>query len=559
MHSEVSLLGRAYAQASQEMPHRSLNSCARPSFQAMQINYTSPSDAMSNHYRLLMVEDSANDAELLLHALRDAPFTFSATRVETEADYLEKLSLEVPDVVLCDFHLPRFSADRALQVLNERHLDIPFIVVSHHIGEDAAVLAIQNGASDYLLKNRLGRLPNAIEAGIERRIARQQKALVEGALRTSESMKRGILNSLHTRIAVVDGNGVIVAINKAWEALGDTRGSVYKAAAMVGTNYVDLLKGAVNRGDKLAERELKNMLSIVDRESAFVSMEYELAGPGGTRWFAARAMALEDGTDGAVISHEDITDRMLAHHALADANKRLQAMSKRVLGIQEEERRRISGELHDDIGQSLSALKIGLHRLMQRTTERTNDDNKELLTECLGIADSTLDKLRNLSHELRPPQLDQLGLEDALGWLIERQRTTTGLSIDFQCRGLDMRLPTELESVCYRIAQEALNNATRHAKAKKISIRLTVNDRLVNLEIRDDGVGFDMDAARMKAIKTGSLGLISMEERAQLVGGRLKVRTVPGEGTTVQAAFVLGSPVSPDTKRSSIDRELEAP
>ena len=488
------------------------------------------------NYRLLMVEDSADDAELLLYALRDAPFKFTSIRVETEEEYNAALAKEMPDVVLCDYNLPRFSSERALKILTERGLDVPFIVISHHIGEDAAVAAMQNGASDYLLKSRMGRLSTAIAASIERRVSRQQKARSEQALRMSEAMTRGILNSLTTRIAVLDGKGVIVATNKAWDNFGDSRVTLDKEPAIVGHSYFALLRSAAARGDEFAEHNLELVQSVINREAGFVSMEYELAVPGGTRWYVARAMPLENSIDGAVVSHEDVTDRMLAHRALADANKRLHAMSKRVLSIQEEERRSISRELHDDIGQSLTALKIGLHRLVQRIS----DHDRVLLTECLDTADNTLDKLRDLSHELRPPQLDQLGLEGALEWLVGRQRSTTGL--DFKCEfaGLNARLPAEIESVCYRITQEALSNATRHASAKQIRIRVELSDRLLTLAIRDDGVGFDMNTAQKKALKTGSLGLISMEERAQLAGGRLKMRTVPGGGTTVQATFALG-------------------
>ncbi|MBL0125130.1 MAG: response regulator [Betaproteobacteria bacterium] len=492
---------------------------------------------MSRRYRLLMVEDSADDAELLQYSLRDAPFDFTAIRVETEPDYDSALAEWLPDVVLCDYHLPRFSANRALQILNERHLDIPFIVVSHHIDEDEAVMAMQNGASDYLSKSRLGRLPKAIEAAIERRISRTERVRAENALRTSEAMKRGILNSLNTRIAVLDGHGVIVATNKTWESFGVGGDQSRHASATVGTNYFDLLREAADRGDGLAEQSEEALRGVIDREASFTSMEYALDMDGGTRHFVARAFPLEDSTDGAVISHEDVTDRMLAHLALSAANTRLQAVSMRVLSIQEEERRRISRELHDDIGQSLTALKIGLHRLAQRA----NGEHTSLIAECLNTADTTLNSLRQLSRELRPPQLDQLGLADALEWLVDHQRSATGIDIQCQVAGLAERLPADLESVCYRIAQEALNNATRHAKATQIRFRLEMRDQLLKLVISDNGVGFDMATERRRAIRAGSLGLISMEERAQLAGGRFKVRTVPGEGTTIQVTFLLES------------------
>ncbi|MEQ1516862.1 MAG: histidine kinase [Usitatibacteraceae bacterium] len=503
-------------------------------------------DVVTSTYRLLLVEDSADDAELLLYSLREAPFEFTAARVDTEAEYLAELGADTPpDVVLCDYHLPRFSAEGALQILQTLQLDIPFIVVSHHIGEDAAVTAMQNGASDYLLKSRLGRLAKAIESAIDRRISRQQKTIAEKALLTSEAMKRGILNSLSTRIAVLDGKGVIVATNKSWENFDDLRGRMSSTPAVCGLNYLDLLREAALKGVPFAERSADAIESVIRRETKMASLEYEVSRPGGTRWFLARAMPLEDSTDGAVISHEDITDRMLAHHALGEANKRLQAMSKRVLSIQEDERRRISRELHDDIGQSLTALKIGLHRIAQRT----NGEHKELLTECLSIADTTLDKLRHLSTELRPPQLDQLGLTGALEWLVDQQRKTTGLDVECQFAGLSGRLPVELESACYRITQEALNNATRHAAAKHIQIRVEVREGQLMLVIRDDGAGFDLDAARNKALKSGSLGLISMEERAQLAGGRLTLRAFPGMGTTVQVIFALDAlgTIAPDS------------
>lgn len=473
---------------------------------------------MSSRYRLLMVEDSADDAELLQYSLRDAPFDFNATRVETEADYDSALAEGLPDVVLCDYHLPRFSANRALQILNERQLDIPFIVVSHHIDEDAAVMAMQSGASDYLSKSRLGRLPKAIEAAIERRISRTERDRAEIALRTSEAMKRGILNSLNTRIAVLDGQGVIVATNKTWETFGDGSDQLHTTAATVGTNYFELLRDRADRGDGLSEQSESALRAVIRRETAFNSMEYALVVQGGMRYFVARAFPLEDSTDGAVISHEDVTDRMLAHLALSAANSRLQAVSMRVLSIQEEERRRISRELHDDIGQSLTALKIGLHRLAQRA----NGEHTTLIAECLNTADTTLNSLRQLSRELRPPQLDQLGLADALEWLVDHQRSATGIDIQFQCVGLAERLPAELESVCYRVAQEALNNATRHAKATEIRFRLELRNQLLRLVISDNGVGFDMATERRRAIRAGSLGLISMEERAQLAGGPLQ-------------------------------------
>jgi signal transduction histidine kinase len=482
------------------------------------------------------VEDSSEDAELTRFSLRGAPFEFEMTRVETEGDYLAQLDAGLPDAVIADFNLPSFSGPRALRILEERGLEIPVLLVSHHIGEEGAIAAMQQGACDYLRKGNLDRLPKAIESAIDRCRARAERARALEALRESESLKRSILNSLDTRIALLDGGGMIIAVNKAWEEFSANRSRMGILDADVGANYLDVLQAAATEGNPFAEAGVRGIRAVIAGERKFISIEYQVNVGAGIRWFLARAMPLEGGKDGVVVSHEDITDRMLAHIALEDANKRLQVLSKRVLGVQEDERRAISRELHDDVGQTLFALTIGLHRL----EKDPGGGRAELVTECLGAAQAAIEKLRELALELRPPQLDQLGLEEALAWLAERQRAATGLDIRCQFAGLEnRRAPLALEGVCYRIAQEALSNATRHARAKNILINVALDDHLLEVTIRDDGAGFDESDARRRAPASGSMGLIGMEERAQLAGGRLRLRSVLGAGTVVSAVFPL--------------------
>ena len=160
---------------------------------------------MNLQYRVLHVEDSPDDAELVALALRKAPFGTEVVRVEREPDYLAQLDAGPPDVIICDYNLPQFSAERALEILAARGLDVPFIVVSHHIGESAAVVAMQQGASDYLAKRSLDRLPKAIASAIERRDARRDRAAALEALQRSELIRRSILDSLASRLALVDG------------------------------------------------------------------------------------------------------------------------------------------------------------------------------------------------------------------------------------------------------------------------------------------------------------------------------------------------------------------
>jgi two-component system sensor histidine kinase UhpB len=485
---------------------------------------------------ILHVEDSPDDAELVRLSLRRSEKPFDIRCVDSEPDYQAALDATVPDVILCDYDMPRFSAERALAILRERALDVPFIVVSNHIGQNAAVVAMQQGADDYLSKRDLGRLPKAITLAVERARFRAERARVQAALQESEAMKRGVLDSLDSCIAVLDAHGTILAVNRAWEEADDRRTSGH-THAVVGANYFAVLREAADKGNRFAQEGEAAIRSVLERRRLFATLDYQLGTGAATRWHLARIMPLEGSDHGAVVSHQDITERMMAHAALETAHRRLQVLSKRVLGIQEEERRSISRELHDDVGQNLAALKIGLHRLAQAP-----GGGNGLLADCIGTADITLEQLRNIAQELRPPQLDQLGLVDAITWLAERHGRATGIEIACEFHGLDHdRPPPELESACYRIAQEAINNATRHGKPKRVVVRVERNGSLLKMSVHDDGAGFDEEATRQRALKSGSLGLISMEERAELAGGNLTLRSVVGGGTTVSALFPIAA------------------
>jgi PAS domain S-box-containing protein len=231
---------------------------------------------------------------------------------------------------------------------------------------------------------------------------------------------------------------------------------------------------------------------------------------------------------------QDVTQRLTAQAAIVKANEQLKALSHRVLAAQEDERRSISRELHDDVGQSLIALRMGLHRL----GGHVDAPLVPVLAQCLGVSRAILDRLHELSIDLLPPQLDELGLADALRWLVSRQRDLTGMSI--VCRiGTSERLAAPVELACYRICQEALSNATRHARAHAIAVELDSDADQLIVSVRDDGQGFDEKEARDHGLAGGNLGLIGMRERAQLAGGRLEMRTGPMLGTTVSAFFSL--------------------
>ena len=144
------------------------------------------------------------------------------------------------------------------------------------------------------------------------------------------------------------------------------------------------------------------------------------------------------------------------------------------------------------------------------------------LKESLEVVERVLEQVHDLSLNLRPSMLDDLGLEPALRWYTDRQATLAGLQAEVQADPLEQRLDPMIETECFRVAQEALTNVVRHAKARSVIVELTRNDGQLHLSVRDDGVGFDVAAVREQAVRGDSLGLLSMEERATLAGGGLE-------------------------------------
>jgi two-component system sensor histidine kinase UhpB len=207
-----------------------------------------------------------------------------------------------------------------------------------------------------------------------------------------------------------------------------------------------------------------------------------------------------------------------------------------LLEVQEDESRRLARELHDQVGQVLTALKVNL-QVIERQPAAAPVALK--IEECAQLADAALQQVRTLMLDLRPPQLDELGLAVALRSHAERVVTPANLALHFSAPDALPEMPLAIEIVCFRITQEALTNILRHAGARNVWIELAVAGDKLKLTVRDDGKGFDLAEAHRRAMGGGSIGLLSMEERAALADGRIEISTAPGAGTTVRAMFSL--------------------
>lgn len=222
------------------------------------------------------------------------------------------------------------------------------------------------------------------------------------------------------------------------------------------------------------------------------------------------------------------------------AKHKLQVLSHRLVEAQESERRHIARELHDQIGQALTVAQMNLQAALQSVNGR---ERTLRLKECLDVVENTLEQVHDLSLNLRPSMLDDLGLEPALRWLTERQASLADLRCELRAEHLSNQLDPVVKTECFRVAQEALTNVIRHAKARTVIVELQNEDGLLHLRVRDDGVGFDVAAAREEAVRGASLGLLSMEERTALAGGGLEYESKPGQGTEVHAWFPTRLPI----------------
>jgi two-component system sensor histidine kinase UhpB len=250
-----------------------------------------------------------------------------------------------------------------------------------------------------------------------------------------------------------------------------------------------------------------------------------------------------------------------------DEASRLRA--SQIINAQEQERKRIARELHDETSQVLTSLLISLAVLEESIT---TPEARGRIADTRTLAHQTLRAIRNLSIDLRPSALDDLGLLPALRWYIKEYQQKCSIQVEFQATGFKERLPTEIETALYRIVQESLTNTARHANAHKVSILLKEDVDAVHGTIIDDGCGFDANGLQKAAtqergsgLENGSnlgrgLGLIGMQERAVLLDGSLEITSVLGKGTTVEVRIPLqdhGADLS--TQQATSANNIEIP
>jgi PAS domain S-box-containing protein len=237
----------------------------------------------------------------------------------------------------------------------------------------------------------------------------------------------------------------------------------------------------------------------------------------------------------------DVTQHKQVESALRESVQQSRRLSRRVIEAQETERRRIAMELHDELGQALTAIKINL-----QVGERFQGQTPvELSAENVRIVDEALVQMRRLAYALRPSMLDDLGLAAALRSIAQQTAQRSGLTIRCEPDLAVQRLAPEVEIAVFRIAQEALTNIVRHAQARQVQMTLRREDGMLVLSVQDDGCGFALEDVRARAATGGSLGVLGMEERAALIGAELQITSAVGQGSRLCLRYPLQTPGEP--------------
>lgn len=228
-------------------------------------------------------------------------------------------------------------------------------------------------------------------------------------------------------------------------------------------------------------------------------------------------------------TNEDLEARVAARTAQQQlAEERLRELSRKLLQVQEAERRSLARELHDEVGQQLGAIKLNLKAMARRADAAS----QRRIDDCLGVVEQTITRIRDRALDLRPALLDDLGLSAALDWLCQQQAQRSGVEVRLSVPPLPT-FGAELATTAYRVVQEALTNALKHAAARRIDVTLSIADDLLHIVISDDGLGFITQQA------SAGIGLPGMRERVAVQGGRVNIVSAPNYGTTIRVELPL--------------------
>jgi len=477
---------------------------------------------------VLIYSLEADKGELVLSAYRGVPSEFAqgVDRIRLGEGFNGCVAETGEPMMVSDIARdPRLSRE----VVQQEKLQAQLVVPMKSRGEVVGTISVATHRKrefDVAEIELLTAIANQIGIAIDEARCYQEYISTIDLLRQSEADYRELFQNASDAIIIHDLEGNITDANKACEkllgyALHELLGK--KASAFLGKDALDLARevgGKLLSGETIEQR-YEQHLTRRDGSEAIIEL-------------ATRVIT----TDGKPVGFHNIGRDVTDERRMRD---NLRFYLRQVLRAQEEERKRISRELHDDAGQSLLLLIHWLDEMVSTPEYKLSKPVREKVAHLHSLAVEILDGLRRYSQELRPAILDDMGLVAALQWMAEGLDQERGISVSVEVHGLEHELPPETILVLFRIAQEALTNVKRHSEATKALVKLEYKPGKITLAIADDGKGFELPHRLGDLARIGRLGLTGMEERARLLGGSLQVQSNLGEGTTITAELPYGN------------------
>lgn len=429
-------------------------------------------------------------------------------------DALEALKEKEFALLLTDLIMPEVDGITLLKSAQEIDPHLMCIVITGHSTIQTAVEAMKVGAFDYIMKP------------LDWKILRPMlsRAMEVRRLRKSEEKYRAIVEDQTELICRWRPDGTITFVNEV-------------CCRYFNKPYQELI-GRTFKQFITAEdyEELKKHIAALNKENPVALIEHRLILPvGEIHWQHWTNRAIFDEQDNIVEFQSvgrDITDRKKAEEELRISRDQLREFTKRLSEAEENERHRIACELHDQVGQNLTALGINLNMLRNQLSDKLTVEIDSRLNDSMKILEETAKRIRDVMADLRPSVLDDYGLMAAICWYSDQFSKRTKLSIIVQGEELIPRLPLEVEITLFRITQEVLTNVAKHAMASKVMINLAEVAGKARLVIIDDGMGFKPAGFYLSKEKNG-WGLLNIKERTEALGGKLIVESEPGKGTRI--------------------------
>ena len=463
---------------------------------------------------LVIIEDEEAHFSLMKRAIVQEFPHASVLHFQEANTCLEQLDSIIPTLIITDYLMPRMSGIEFLEILNQKNKDIPVIMITGQGDENIAVRAMKLGAIDYLVKsgNFFALLPAVVE-----RVVRKNR--LEQSLFKSEKRFQDMAENTSDWIWETDAQGKYIYSNPVVENIIG-----YSCEEVIGRYFYDFFCSENKEALKGRIFELMAELKPIE------SFDSIMLGKNGMEVILETSGVPCLDKKGYFSCYRGIS-RDISERKRSET--RIQQLSQQLLKAQESERQMISCELHDRVAQDLSASKIQFDMLIKEQPA-LSAPVKEKLLEISKRLQGTINVVRDLSYDLQPPILTEMGLLKALEIYCEEFSSQFEKNVDFQSAGLNLfKLDPDTEIHLYRLVQEGLNNIRKHADSDKAIVRLLGVFPNIILRIEDTGKGFDVKARELELGDEKRMGLRSMKERVNLLGGEMTIQSNPMQGTKI--------------------------